>query len=48
MLDITFNEKCSKTIRPCLQDKGYNQTKIIIEEKDSITTDEKINCSSHE
>ena len=41
MQDITDNKKFWKTIRPYFSDKGYNQTKITIVEKDSITTDEK-------
>ena len=39
--DITDNKKFWKTIRPYFSDKGYNQTKITIVEKDSIITDEK-------
>ena len=39
--DITANKKFWKTIRPYFSDKGYNQTKITIVEKDSIITDEK-------
>ena len=39
--DITDNNKFWKTIRPYFSDKGYNQTKITIVEKDSIITDEK-------
>ena len=38
--DITDNKKSWKTIRPYFSDKGYNQTKIAIVEKDSIVTDE--------
>ena len=30
----------AKTIRPNFSDKGYNQTKITIAEKDSIMTNE--------
>ena len=37
----TDNKKFCKTIRPNFSDKGYNQTKITIVEKDSIITDEK-------
>ena len=39
--DITDNKKIIKTIRPSLSNKGYNQNKIIIVEKDSIITDKK-------
>ena len=39
--DVTDNKKSRKTIRPYFSDKGYNQTKITIVEKDSIITDEK-------
>ena len=39
--DITDNKKLWKTIRPYLSEKGYNQTKVEIVEKDSIKTDEK-------
>ena len=39
--DLTDNQKFWKTIRPYFSDKGYNQTKITIVEKDSIITDEK-------
>ena len=45
--NITDNKKFWKTIRPYFSNKGYNQTKIIIVEKDSIVTDEK-NCNSNE
>ena len=41
MKDITDNKKFWKTIRPYFSDKGYNQIKITIVEKDSIITDEK-------
>ena len=41
MQDITDNKKFWKTIQPYFSDKGYNQTKITIVEKDSIITDEK-------
>ena len=41
MQDITDNKKFWETIRPYFRDKGYNQTKITIVEKDSIITDEK-------
>ena len=39
--DITENKNFWKTIRPYFSDKGYNQTKITIVDKDSIITDEK-------
>ena len=39
--DITNNIKFSKKIRSYFSDKGYNQTKIMIVEKNSIRTDEK-------
>ena len=39
--DITDNKKFWKTIRPYFSDKGYNQIKITVVEKDSIITDEK-------
>ena len=39
--DITDNKKFWKAILPYFSDKGYNQTKITIFEKDSIMTDEK-------
>ena len=41
MQDITDNKKFWKTIRPYFIDKRYNQTKIIIVEKDPIIADEK-------
>ena len=41
MQDIRDNKKFWKTIRPYFSDKGYNQTKITIVEKDSIITDKK-------
>ena len=41
MQDITDNKKFWKTIRVYFNDKGYNQTKITIVEKDYIITDEK-------
>ena len=41
MQDITDNKKFWKTIPLYFSDKGYNQTKITIVEKDSIITDEK-------
>ena len=41
MQDITVNKKFWKTIWPYFSDKGYNQTKITIVEKDSIITEEK-------
>ena len=41
MQDITDNKKFCKTFRPYFSDKGYNQTKITIIEKDSCITDEK-------
>ena len=41
MQDITDNTKFWKTFRPYFSDKGYNQTKITIIEKDSSITDEK-------
>ena len=41
MQDIIDSKKFSKTIRPYFSDKGYNQTKITIVDKDSIITDEK-------
>ena len=41
MQDITENTKFWKTFRPYFSDKGYNQTKITIIEKDSSITDEK-------
>ena len=40
MQDITDNKKFWKTIRPYFSDKGYNQTKITIVEKDFIITEE--------
>ena len=46
--DITDNKKFWKTIQSYFSDKGYNQTKIAIVEKDSIITDEKKNCNSNE
>ena len=46
--DITDNKKFWKTIRPYFSDKGYNQTKKTIVEKDSIITDKKINCNPNE
>ena len=46
MQDITDNKKFWKTIRPYFSDKGYNQTKIKIVEKDSITDEKK--CNSNE
>ena len=39
--DITDNKKFWKTIRSYFSDKGYNQSKITIVEKDSIITDGK-------
>ena len=39
--DITDNKKLWKTIRSYFSDKGYNQSKITIVEKDSIITDGK-------
>ena len=48
MQDITDNEKFWKTIRPYFSDKGYNQTKITIVEKNSIITDEQKYCNSNE
>ena len=41
MQDIAVNKKFWKTIWPYFSDKGYNQTKITIVEKDSIITEEK-------
>ena len=41
MQDIPDNKKLWKTIQPYFSDKGYNQTKVTIVEKDSIITDEK-------
>ena len=41
MQDISDNKKLWKTTQPCFSDKGYNQTKVTIVEKDSIITDEK-------
>ena len=41
MQDITDNKKFWETIRPYFSDKGYNQTKITIVEKDFIIADEK-------
>ena len=41
MQDITDNKKFWKTLRPYLSDKGCNQIKIAIVEKDYIITDEK-------
>ena len=41
MQDITDNKIFWKTIRPYFIDKGYNQTKITIAEKDSIVADGK-------
>ena len=41
MEGITDSKKFWKTIRPYFSDKGYNQTKITIVEKDAIITDEK-------
>ena len=38
---ITDNKKFWKTIPPYFSNKGYNQIKITIVEKDSIITDEK-------
>ena len=46
MHDITDNKTFWKTIRPYFSDKGYNQTKITIVEKDSIMIDGKENYSS--
>ena len=46
--DVTDNKKFWKTIQPYFSDKGYNQTKITIVEKDSIITGEKKNCKSNE
>ena len=47
--DVTDNKKFWKTIRPYFSDKGYNQTKLKIVEKNSIITDEKKkNCNSNE
>ena len=46
MHDITDNKIFWKTIRTYFNDKGYNQTKITIVEKDSIMIDGKENCSS--
>ena len=40
MQDVTDRKKFWKTIRPYC-DKGYNQIKITIAEKDSIIIDEK-------
>ena len=37
--DITDNKKFWKTIRPYFGDKGYNQTKTTIVEKNSVITD---------
>ena len=41
MQDTTDNKKLWKTIRLYFSDKGFNQTKITIAEKDSIITEEK-------
>ena len=41
MQDISDNKKLWKTTQPYFSDKGYNQTKVTIVEKDSIITDEK-------
>ena len=41
MQDITDNKKFWKTLRPYLSDKGCNQIKIAIVEKDYIITEEK-------
>ena len=41
MQDITDNKKFWKTIKSYFSDKGYNQNKITIVEKNSIITDEK-------
>ena len=41
MQAIRDNKKFWKTIRPYFSDKGYNQTKITIVEKDFIITDKK-------
>ena len=46
MHDITDNKIFWKTIRTYFNDKGYNQTKITIVEKDSIMIDGKENYSS--
>ena len=41
MQDIPDNKKFWKTLRPYFSDKGCNQIKIAIVEKDYIITDEK-------
>ena len=41
MQDITDNKNFWKAIRPCFSNKGYNQTKITIVEKDFIIKDGK-------
>ena len=41
MQDITDHKKFWKTIKSYFSDKGYNQNKITIVEKNSIITDEK-------
>ena len=46
MQDITDNKKFWKIIRSYYSDKEYNQTKIKIVEKDSITDEKK--CNSNE
>ena len=48
MQDITDNKKFWETIRPYCSDKGYNQIKITIAEKDSIITEEKKNSNFNE
>ena len=45
--DITDNIKFWKTIRPYFKDKGYNQTKITIVEKDFYYNRRKKNCNSN-
>ena len=47
MQAISDNKKFWETIRSYFGDKGYNQTKITIAEKDSIITDNK-NCYFNE
>ena len=39
---IKDNKKFQETIQSYFSDKGYNQTKITISEKDCIITDKKI------
>ena len=48
MQDITDNKKFWEIIRPYCSDKGYNQIKITIAEKDSIITEEKKNSNFNE